>query len=982
MRHSETPRNAIIIAPFDRSNKTKTATPSVSPDNTLRERVSCDVRRVNQTALNVISITFLKCELQIDISSIFSPGVVGMYFFNVQYDTHTSAIQKRYSQFYFLDNYLHMKYPKIKLPSLPPKEILHSGSHPDVIHKRSKELSNYLENVVKLPNILNDMVVIEWFTQPPDHHLISFSKQKKAGYVFKESSVFKRWKKRYCVLASNVIALFENAKDLLVYEDPIDVYCLKGCNVKPVLDKGPNVMTISRNNLTLCCLYVENDDDFLGWLSSIQDTTLIRSKISEQPIRTKLKITNHSTKPRTRPMSPLTLASTTMKRATETKRFSRIYDNDASNTYKNIITMIYERFRNEMNEIFPYFLVDCKEIKPEHFSFFEELRSLQLNDFLEGKKVEDMFQKLLVISKEYTTSASVQRITWVYINIHKLYKLYCFEGHTAIQQLQEKQTIPRLIPTSAIDSSKLLVCRLCEHQYKLSQFCDHTRLCEVITRGYLKETTCLQRIEMVMNYLRESYQCQMVKDTFKYTQLTELVPNFKTPLSIDKLQKIIEAIRTLCVDVTDIPLLTFARAIGDLLTSYQNLLKEYAESKGSKNLWSFISVLSSKGNKQELLQLSTGTAVSVTDFDIIKKFSAGAYSRIYLVKKKSTGDVYAMKVMKKDDMIRKNVVDSVLVEKNFLSKAHNISVVKLYYAFQDDINLYLVMEYCPGGDLATLLEHIGSFNEYVAHVYSAEILLSLHYIHALGCVHKDIKPDNILINRNGHLVLTDFGLSSYGLVSQETAGKTGIFCTPDYAAPEILISNSYSFASDYFALGCMLYEFVVGYPPFNASTPEAIFMKIQQGVYEWPEDVDVSDDCKDLVSKLLCPEPEKRPVFKQIENHPFFSDIHWDTLFDESREDIFVPQLDGDNDTGYFEDERGMKQSHMKKDDLIGKPFNKDEEKTKRNKKNEVLIKRKESPIPDGGEFGNFDVRNIDNLIEENRKSYAKEFARFEMEDL
>ncbi|ELP95145.1 cAMP-dependent protein kinase, alpha-catalytic subunit, putative [Entamoeba invadens IP1] len=514
----------------------------------------------------------------------------------------------------------------------------------------------------------------------------------------------------------------------------------------------------------------------------------------------------------------------------------------------------------------------------------------------------------------------------------------------------------------------MLVCKLCEHQYKMSQFCDHTRLCELIVRGCSKEMSCMNRFKLLVTYLRDSYGCKMIKNTFKYTQLIELLPSSKVPSCYLKVGKLIEAIKTLCVDLEDVILLTFARAITDVLVTYQKLLIEYCEGKGCKNMWSFLSILSTtaKQTKQEVLQRPDSNLTTVDDFDIVKKFSAGAYSRIYLVKKKSTGDYYAMKVMRKDDMIRKNVVDSVLVEKNFLSNAHNNSVVKLFWAFQDDVNLYLIMEYCPGGDLATLLEQIGCFSEHVAKVYSAEIILSLHYIHALGCVHKDIKPDNILIDKNGHLVLTDFGLSSYGFVSEESVQKNGIFCTPDYAAPEILMSNSYSFASDYFALGCMMFEFVVGYPPFNAPTPDAIFMKIQEGKYCWPDDVEVSEMMKDLVDKLLSCDPNNRPNFNEIEKHIFFKDIHWSTLFDENREDIFVPELENEHDTGYFEDERTLKQNQIKKNDVIS------------GKKG--MVKRKESP--GFVEFGNFNAKNVDNLVDENKRMYAKEFSQFEADNV
>ena len=267
-KRNELPSRIRVSENHNISIKRQNSTESRSPRYKQNERMSVDVSRYIENQLSIQYISFLKCELQIDVSSILSPSVVGMYFFSIQYEHSQRVIQKRYSQFYFLDNYLHSKYSRLKLPSLPPKEILHSGSHPDVIHKRSKELSMYLEEVIKLPNLLTDNILIDWFTVQNDTNLISFSKQRKAGYVEKEGNFIKTWKRRYCVLAPKVIALFKNAKDLIVYADPIDVYCLKDCVVRPAVDKGINIMTISRNNSTLCCLRVEKDDDFLRWLNA------------------------------------------------------------------------------------------------------------------------------------------------------------------------------------------------------------------------------------------------------------------------------------------------------------------------------------------------------------------------------------------------------------------------------------------------------------------------------------------------------------------------------------------------------------------------------------------------------------------------------------------------------------------------------------------------------------------------------------------
>ena len=965
---------------------------SRSPRNVINERISVDVSRVSVNQLNIQHISFLKCELQIDISTILSPSVVGMYFFSVQFENTQRVIQKRYSQFYFLDNYIHSKYNRLKLPTLPPKEILHSGSHPDVIHKRSKDLSIYLEQVIRRQELLTDNIVIDWFTDKQDINLVSFSKQRKAGYVEKEGNFFKSWKRRYCVLAPKVIALFENAKDLIVYADPIDVYCLKDCVVRPAVDKGVNIMTISRNNSTLCCLRVEKDEDFLRWLNAIQEIIMTDKKNDRKTLpdhkleRFKKSISPRSTKilneqPKRVEIEtdkiPQSLSSSEtgsiQNSLLNSHRSSSDYETELFDQYEGMFRKIYETYKTEMSVFKDNLLNDCKEIDQEDFEFFKRLRSLPFEVFKDVDEIDDLYEQLIERTKKYSECTIIQKLTWVFINIYKLYQVYC--SHKSINnQLNDIESIESIGLEENIDQSKQLVCKICDHPYKLSQFCEHIRLCEVIAKENIKQTTCQHRMVMVVKKLIESNKCGLIKDTFKYTQLVEVIQCFDSLTSILQLEKMIDAIKMLCVDMNDVVLLTFARTTNDLLLNYLKLLTDFSTTKANKNLWGYISVLSSSSSKQAISQYQNNS-VSLSDFHIIKKFSAGAYSRIYLVQKKSTGDIYAMKVMKKDDMVRKNVVESVLVEKNFLSKAHNISVVKLYYAFQDETNLYLVMEYCPGGDLATLLENVGCLNEYVAKVYSAEILISLHYIHALGCVHKDIKPDNILINKNGHLVLTDFGLSQYGMVSHENVKKSGLFCTPDYAAPEILISNSYSFASDYFALGCMLYEFVVGNPPFNANTPEAIFTKIQQGIYEWPEDCEVSDECKDLIHQLLCPDPNQRPQFEQIEQHPFYSDIQWKTLFEESREDIFVPQLENNIDTGYFEDQRDMKITHMGKDDFIDSglmsPIKMPQTSKLKKKKDDSNKLRKASPLPD--EFHNFDVKNIEILIEENKHLYQRE---------
>ncbi|KAJ9511434.1 hypothetical protein QJQ45_029913, partial [Haematococcus lacustris] len=158
--------------------------------------------------------------------------------------------------------------------------------------------------------------------------------------------------------------------------------------------------------------------------------------------------------------------------------------------------------------------------------------------------------------------------------------------------------------------------------------------------------------------------------------------------------------------------------------------------------------------------------MTIDEFDIIKPISRGAFGRVYLARKHATGDLFAIKVMKKRDLIRKNMVESVNNERNILALANNPFVVRFYYSFTSKENLYIVMEYLNGGDCFSLLRKFGCLDEEVARLYVAETVLALEYCHAQGIIHRDMKPDNMLISANGHVKLTDFGLSCIGVIDR------------------------------------------------------------------------------------------------------------------------------------------------------------------------------------------------------------------------
>ncbi|KAG0501738.1 hypothetical protein HPP92_001810 [Vanilla planifolia] len=289
-------------------------------------------------------------------------------------------------------------------------------------------------------------------------------------------------------------------------------------------------------------------------------------------------------------------------------------------------------------------------------------------------------------------------------------------------------------------------------------------------------------------------------------------------------------------------------------------------------------------------------------------------------------------VLKKADMIRKNAVESILAERNILISARNPFVVRFYYSFTCRENLYLVMEYLNGGDLYSLLRNLGCLCEEMARLYMAEVVLALEYLHSLNVIHRDLKPDNLLIARDGHIKLTDFGLSKVGLINstddlsgpdvssavildheptaasqraqkREQRQKQSAVGTPDYLAPEILLGMAHGSTADWWSVGVILFELLVGIPPFNAEHPQKIFDNIMNRDIPWPQvPEEMSFDAYDLINKLLIQNPLQRlgaTGASEVKAHCFFKDINWDMLARQKA--AFIPSTEDEEDTSYFE---------------------------------------------------------------------------------
>ncbi|KAK6641086.1 hypothetical protein RUM44_012787 [Polyplax serrata] len=318
------------------------------------------------------------------------------------------------------------------------------------------------------------------------------------------------------------------------------------------------------------------------------------------------------------------------------------------------------------------------------------------------------------------------------------------------------------------------------------------------------------------------------------------------------------------------------------------------------------------------------------DFEIIKLISNGAYGAVYLVRLKETRQRFAMKKINKNNLMLRNQVEQVFAERDIMSFTDNPFVVSMICSIETKKHLCLVMEYVEGGDCANLLKSIGPLPSDMARFYFAETVLAVEYLHSYGIVHRDLKPDNLLITALGHIKLTDFGLSKMGLMSLTTNIYEGyidketkqfsdkqVIGTPEYIAPEVILRQGYGKPVDWWSMGVILYEFLVGCVPFFGETPEELFAHTIYDDIEWPDESDwpVHPEAKNLITLLLQQNPRDRlgtGGAQEVKEHQYFTAIDWNSLLRQKAE--FVPQLDHEEDTSYF-DSRSDRYNHDMGDD-------------------------------------------------------------------
>ncbi|CAK7245001.1 MAG: Serine/threonine-protein kinase [Sporothrix thermara] len=338
------------------------------------------------------------------------------------------------------------------------------------------------------------------------------------------------------------------------------------------------------------------------------------------------------------------------------------------------------------------------------------------------------------------------------------------------------------------------------------------------------------------------------------------------------------------------------------------------------------------------------------NYTTVKIIGKGAFGEVKLVQKKSDNKVYAMKSLVKTEMFRRDQLAHVRAERDILAESDSPWVVKLYTTFQDANFLYMLMEFLPGGDLMTMLIKYEIFSEDITRFYIAEIVLAIEAVHKLGFIHRDIKPDNILLDRGGHVKLTDFGLSTgfhklhdnnyyQQLLQGKPAGSNrprggdrnsvaidqinltvsnraqindwrrsrrlmaySTVGTPDYIAPEIFTGHGYTFDCDWWSLGTIMFECLVGWPPFCAEDRHDTYHKIvtwRQSLY-FPDDITLGTEAENLIRSLICNTENRlgRGGAHEIKAHAFFRGVEFDSL--RRIRAPFEPRLTSNIDTTYF----------------------------------------------------------------------------------
>jgi len=296
--------------------------------------------------------------------------------------------------------------------------------------------------------------------------------------------------------------------------------------------------------------------------------------------------------------------------------------------------------------------------------------------------------------------------------------------------------------------------------------------------------------------------------------------------------------------------------------------------------------------------------VKLEDFKIIKVIGRGSFGKVSLVEYLPTHEVYAMKSLKKDLLIEQDQIENTLLEKEILQTIDYPLLCGLVFCFQTEDRIFFVMPFLSGGELFQHLRKFRTFDEEKVRFYGAQIALALEYLHNKGIIYRDLKPENILMDEHGYLKLADFGMAKK-LKEDEKAMS---FCgTPEYLAPEIITMEGHDKSADWWSFGILLFEMLCGLPPFYVENLDRMYDLIKTSPVKFPKRINLSEEAKDIIRKLLDKNPRKRlgsqNGIEEIKKHPFFASIDFAAIEQKKVPAPFVPELTNDTDVQYFDEE-------------------------------------------------------------------------------
>jgi serine/threonine protein kinase len=279
------------------------------------------------------------------------------------------------------------------------------------------------------------------------------------------------------------------------------------------------------------------------------------------------------------------------------------------------------------------------------------------------------------------------------------------------------------------------------------------------------------------------------------------------------------------------------------------------------------------------------TGLSIDQFKMIAVIGRGYYGKVMLCQKLDTMELYAIKTVQKKKLQESGKSETIITERNIMMRAQHPFIVNLCFAFQTPTKFYLGLEYVPGGELFYHMERLGTIQIDDARLYVAEIGLALSYLHSIGIIYRDLKPENVLLDGSGHIKLTDFGLSK----AIDNVISTSTFCgTSEYLAPEVVMQMPYSYSVDIWQLGILAYEMMLGTTPFYDENKSKLFSNIVSVEPYFPPELD--SRISNFISKLLTKNANERPTFQQLQTHPFFEGFVWEKVLKREYRPNFIPQ--------------------------------------------------------------------------------------------